>query len=466
MSPGDIKAALKLNREFPEDLPQRLFSALVLDEAMPEIGADVQRLRDLLQTVTLLRGKIPDLPDERTPPPAHRPRGAARAPRHLAGRQFRGRLYELMRLGVLLDGESTKPLLVHGIGGSGKSALIARFLLDRQQGVGPGTPFVFLDCDRPDVVAEEPITLVTEAVRQLGRSFPSWPTKPPAASRAGAKHSTGPERRSRVPGTCRSGAVSRRYSIGEEDRSEIHRDFLRFLRRVLLPGDRLLFAVDTFEEVQRSSRDAVGRFWEFLAELGAAVPGLRVVVAGRAELTDRPPDELDQLPLGDLDPQAAQEVIEAGGVPASIAAKVVQLVGGNPLCLRMALQVLQREGLDAFTGLATDDSAVSGEIRSQLVQGFLYKRILQHLDDKDVEKLAFPGLTVRRIDEMVIREVLAEPCGLEVPDDQTARDLFDRLAREVALVQIGKAGTVPPAGRAPHHAGPAPHRVARPVRRD
>jgi hypothetical protein len=169
------------------------------------------------------------------------------------------------------------------------------------------------------------------------------------------------------------------------------------------------------------------------------VPGLPVVVSGRAEWEDRP---VEQLPLGDLDPDAARQVVIAERTPATVAAKVVELVGGNPLCLRLAVQVLHRDGLEAFDGLAADDLSVSGAIRSQLVQGLLYKRILGHLHDKEVKKLAFPGLTVRRIDPGVIREVLAVPCGLDVPDDATADDLFTRLSREIALVQPGRAGAL------------------------
>src|SRR5262249_51095125 len=105
MSRRDIERALRLNREFPEDLPQRLFSALVPDEPMPEIGADVQRLRGLLQAVTLLRGKVRDLPDEETLRRRIAREELLEPHRHLVGDDFRGRTYELLRLGVLLDGE-------------------------------------------------------------------------------------------------------------------------------------------------------------------------------------------------------------------------------------------------------------------------------------------------------------------------------------------------------------------------
>jgi hypothetical protein len=359
--------------------------------------------------------------------------------RHLVGRNFRGRDYELFRLSALLDGDRAKPLLVQGIGGSGKSALIGRFLLDRHQGNGPWAPFVFLDFDRSMLAAEEPITLMTEAVRQLGAQFPeltgvatrlitSWEKKLDRA-------------RAPQPGQTRS-SVPRglaRYSLDETDRAEIRCEALRFLRRLLLPGDRLLLVLDTFEEVQIRSSDAVDSFWKFLDELLDDVPGLRIVVSGRAELKDR---HVQELPLGDLEPKAAVEVVVAGGVPSDVAAKVVELVGGNPLCLQLALQVLHREGLEALDGLAASDLAVAGAIRSEIVERWLYRRILGHVHDKEVAKLAWPGLAVRLIDPQVIREVLAEPCGLHVPDDAVAHDLFERLSSEVTLVQQRRVGTL------------------------
>ena len=280
MKLSDVQRALRLNREFPEELPQRLFSALVLDEPLPEIGTDVRRLRDLLQAVTWLQRKVDDLPNEKLLRQRIAREELLAPHRHLAGSNFRGRAYELFRLGALVDGDGTKPLLIHGIGGSGKSALIARFLLDRHQGVGPWVPFVFLDIDRPVLVAEEPMTLLTEAVRQLGAQFPEVADE---AGRCVARwekqldkaHSP---RAVQKPPAAHHGLA--RYPLDETYRRKIRREFLRFLRRILLPGDRLLLALDTFEEVQYRSRDAVDQFWTFLSELRKDVPGLRVVISG------------------------------------------------------------------------------------------------------------------------------------------------------------------------------------------
>ncbi|BFO21436.1 hypothetical protein SHKM778_78240 [Streptomyces sp. KM77-8] len=97
---------------------------------------------------------------------------------------FTGRAGELAWLGALLDeprdgGRDTANqwAFVHGPGGVGKSTLLARFVLDRlDDGHVPPTPCLYLTFDRHDLVAERPLTLVAEAVRQLGLLHPRSPS--------------------------------------------------------------------------------------------------------------------------------------------------------------------------------------------------------------------------------------------------------------------------------------------------
>ena len=76
-------------------------------------------------------------------------------------------------------------------------------------------------------------------------------------------------------------------------------------------------------------------------------------------------------------------------------------------------------------------------VAEKLIQGQLYKRILSHIhgDDNRVKAIAHPGLVLRRVTPDLILKVLAQPCRIEVPDEETARELFDELAREVSLVK-------------------------------
>ncbi len=109
---------------------------------------------------------------------------------------------------------------------------------------------------------------------------------------------------------------------------------------------------------------------------------------------------------------------------------MVEVLGGNPLSLKLASHLI-----------STQNYAVLGDPRTlralkvEAAQARLYSRILSHIDDTDVQKLAVPGLVVRLIDRDVIRLVLAEPCGLGNVDDARATDLLEKLVLEVTLVE-------------------------------
>ena len=77
-----------------------------------------------------------------------------------------------------------------------------------------------------------------------------------------------------------------------------------------------------------------------------------------------------------------------------------------------------------------------GMVDDMLIQGMLYDRLLQHITDPSVRKLAHPGLVLRRITPGVIRAVLAPHSDVDVPDDATARMLFEELARELDIVEL------------------------------
>ena len=79
-----------------------------------------------------------------------------------------------------------------------------------------------------------------------------------------------------------------------------------------------------------------------------------------------------------------------------------------------------------------------------LVQGQLYQRILEHIHDPEVRRLAHPGLVLRRITPDLIKQVLQGPCDVPVPNDTRAQQLFDALRREVALVTMDIDGALRP----------------------
>lgn len=366
---------------------------------------------------------------------------------HIAGKHFRGRTRELAQLRRYVDVLQSEspleavsrfairglvrrrpPLLIYGPGGVGKSALLGRFVLDHAQARDRvNYPFVYLDFDRPDVVASEPLTLLIEAVRQLGIEYPQARERCERIREEWlarlAKDASGAE-----PGPARSNPGMARFRAGAV------RDFGNLIGSLDADDEPVLFVLDTFEEVQWRSEEYVTAIWRLLEDLQEVIDRLRVCVSGRGQIAGH---ETEDLPLTGLDSEAAAGYLEARGVtdPAVARALAGQLKG-IPLSLQLAAELYQRQGLKGrrldietrgWFGLRVDDASIQRQ---------LYQRLLGHIHDKTVRRLAYPGLVLRRITPDLILHVLAGPCRLGISTDAEARALFDEVRREVALVTV------------------------------
>ncbi len=148
--------------------------------------------------------------------------------------------------------------------------------------------------------------------------------------------------------------------------------------------------------------------------------------------------ETVDLPLAGLDRASALQLLrqELAGIdlPDQFLSSVVDTVSSHPLSLRLAAQALRTDGAAVLASEEARRQFLFG-LRDSSVQGVLLRRILAHIADPEVRKLAEGCLVVRVVTPGVIRHVLARPAGLEVMNDAGARDLFERMAGEVALVQ-------------------------------
>lgn len=353
---------------------------------------------------------------------------------HLAGEHFRGRVKELAWLrayaGVLPPGGPvasravplgpgpTLPLLVFGPGGVGKSTLVARFILEHARALEQDQfPFVYLDFDRPDVDAAEPLSLLIEALRQLAIEYPAIGSRAAGIREdwlAALKKPYGAIR-------ARSGAAA---------------DFGRLVSSIGASGRPAVFVLDTFEEVQWRSREYVSQILTLLADVGKYVRRLRVVIAGRGEI---PGVLVDPLPLTGLDQDAAVGFLLAHGIPdAHVAAQIATKVGGDPQNLKLAIR--------DYLASQQEDRGSLTEFFDQLDQGMirhkLHDRVLDHIHNSEVRRLAHPGLVLRRLTPDLILDVLAGPCSLSVTTLPEAEHLFGELARETALVKIDSDGAL------------------------
>ena len=345
------------------------------------------------------------------------------------GKHYRGRGKTLLMLSRYVQGESSAPLMLWGVGGVGKSATLADFvlkkLIEKDQ---PRTPFAYLDFERAAIVPSDTIGILDEIVRQLKYQFEE-------AISLGEV----------VQGSLRD--LKERYrsedlTLDSRPITDCMVDLARLVSGVQADSEpAFALLLDTFEEVQRRSREHVNHLLMLIKAMQRNFHSVKVrtILAGRAEILV-PTVRNEQ--LGHLDKRAAISCLKSLKIQADLASEVYSVVGGNPLILRLAANLLGRSKDERPRDWSLEDASVQAGLRDQLVQGYLFDRILEHLDDKEVQRLAHPGLILRKVTPELIQEVLAKPCGFETLEEDRARKLYDRLAAEAFLVSVEDEGKV------------------------
>jgi len=319
---------------------------------------------------------------------------------------------------------------IEGVGGSGKSSVLARLILDRRQSADLSA---YLSFDRGWLIDSGPLSIFDEVVRQVAAQLRSVDARAEAASlRSTAQQLSG-----------RAKGLRDIASRGSQSREVISPGLLEGFGQLLAltadqpgwrPGGTLVIMLDTLEELARRDEALSAAVFDFLAQLQEAVPQTRVVGAGRA-LPPVVQSAGTVRRLTGLDADDALTLLRrlTAGVSASEGAlrEIVRLTGGNPLSLRLAADVLSRTGEDPARMIAVTEGNVQGQ---------LYSRLLEHIKDPKVRAIAHPGLVVRRITPEIIRQVLAEPCGIApLPADEADR-IFRALRAEATLCEDSPEG--------------------------
>lgn len=364
-----------------------------------------------------------------------------------------GRAVELKRLSkfvsvvpesVLKGDLQPEPMLITGIGGSGKSAMLAAFARKLMGRNWDGVPVIWLDFDRAAFASlDDPTVMLLEFSRQLALYRPEL-TNRLSHFRELARASV-----TVVAETFRSSDIECALSFDAEASltSSIWSLWQEQLAEVLPLRTPLVLIFDTFEEVLvrgASETDHVLNWLQSLYTEGM-IHGLRPILSGRIlqyRDIDRVHISQNHIVMNDLPAAYAVRLLESSleqqgvAVDHSHCLRLVSKFGGNPLLIRILSRYLAQEG-----GLAAvQDILVSGD-RQQLDQrfahGFIYTRILKRLraDEPDVEKLAHPGLVLRRVTPELIEHVLAQPCQLSNMNSERANSLFGKLSKYVWLVE-------------------------------
>lgn len=445
---GRVQAALDLNPAERDSALQRHLERYLRHEAPPLDAQAVDELDATLQVAVWLGGVIDGVPAVSEV--------AARAGYQrllapfetLAGDAvFRGRRKELDRLrryigvvapesrverlrgrlGQWVEPEKQPAVSLSGIGGAGKSSLVARFMLEHTRlPEEERIPFGYLDFARASLDVGDPVGLSAELVRQLDLQFPQLDLARGFRFLEEWRPGSGVSREPETAGQLAGRAMS------------VFSDILGILGSRLGPRPFVL-VLDTFEEVQYRGEERAHPFWKLLEDMQRRWPFLRVVVAGRApvetlKLADRPPRRIE---VGDLDDEAAGSFLAAQGIgDPAVQQDLIRTFGRLPLSLKLVGSLAATTTGGAAALLAEGNSLSLLTASDEIIQAQLYGRFLDHIADERIRRIAHPGLTLRRLNPAVILEILNEPCDLHISTMEEAAELFAALRREASLVSV------------------------------
>jgi hypothetical protein len=343
--------------------------------------------------------------------------------------RFVGRESVVRLLHDAYNRQTGDPFLIEGPGGIGKTLTVARFIADLLEAdpmTRPAAAF-HIDFDRLSLIAARPATILQLMAQQAAQWWSAGhPGELSALAREVSFGSSGVE----------SLGFSRGSEVFSSEEDVVDR-LLDALPVTIGARPRIVVFVDSFEQVET--------FDPVAAEAVAWITGrmqwrasVLTIYASRAFLHPehltrrRAPLRLRQLSVVEADRYLENEVSRAGyAVSPSIITAVRRSVGRSPLALRLAVSLLPKEGERFDSSEWPNDARTSPERK----QAMLYDRTLRRIRDRELRKIARPGLLVRRLTADVIRDVLAKPCGLDLTRT-TPEQLMARAANEGQLFVV------------------------------
>ena len=309
------------------------------------------------------------------------------------------------RFREFFDLHEKPPLLIHGIGGIGKSTLIAKFLLQHvDQTSNKELIYSFIDFDHSSVSIKEPLTLMIECISQLTTQFLGSIEQLDKIRDQWTRILSQTKRTSYNKNDPTNLAV-----LGWDEISYILDDIRKFWEDNDLYEIPYLLVLDSFEEVQRLGDTVLKSFFDFLSQLSERIPRLRTVLVSRSEITAF---KTETLFLKEFDHDAAIGFLNSHGIKEQkLTSLIFEKLGGNPLTLELAIEVLKKENLSAYSlkDIHTRNLWLV-RVDEERIQQELFKRNLNHIKHPLARKLAYPGLVLRRITPDIIQKVMAKPC--------------------------------------------------------
>jgi hypothetical protein len=376
---------LRLPRRRPKDAAQLVIDRIILGPPYDLSNVKDEALPWWIQASRWFAGVVPSLP---TPSEVTRElerRRVRSSLDSLAGPGFSGREKELKTMRKWFGREPPVPLVISGIGGVGKSALVAKFASE----LPLSTVILWLDFDRADLAPDDAVSIIAAIGERASTQIENF----------------------EVPTADASNWESAAEKLG------------RNLRTRLPSGPSALLVLDSFEVAQHAEK--YQELWKVLDRTADEIPALRVIVSGRApveNLTLRG-QNAESLTLGGLRPVEVRAWLRERGVnQPRILTRLITIARGIPLIIHMAFQLLQ-------SGEKLDN--LPKKLPRQIVLGYLYRRILRRVQNPEFEEVARAALVLRRLTAEMVDPILG---GLIKLPSREVSKWFRELGRETALV--------------------------------
>lgn len=342
--------------------------------------------------------------------------------------------------------DDPRPLLVTGIGGVGKSTLLAA-IIRRWTRQRDAPSVALLDFDRPALASGDPIEIVRELTRQLSIEWTNSKAVDKSLRQQGSQVMR--DERARMIATREDGALVKRIEPEEQFSMLQSLTFAEFKKKVpeALREAPIVLMMDTFEVVGRQGPTVTERILDleqFLREQ-AGFSRLRTIVSGRGIPLD---ETLAERRFGPRRRWVELKGLEPGPAAAflaerdrkkrfstpSVRMRAARALKGHPLALIVLERYARPRSESKVAELLRDLESDSG-FSAEFAQTFLYARILERITDVDVKRLAHPGLVLRHVTPGLIRRLLAEPLNVGELTPERSRLLFEKLKGEYWLVE-------------------------------
>lgn len=345
-------------------------------EKIPE-----QALPYWLQASAWFEGVVPKLPGRNEiSAELQRRRHRSRLVRS-AGPDFRGRKKELDTLEAWYENAESGPMIISGIGGIGKSALISKFVLELPK----NTLLLWLDFDRADLAPDKAMSVLRILSEQL--LFQSGEYTMP--------------------------------DLATQDWESLAIAFGRELKKHSEPA---LLVLDGFEVAQHSTR--YNQIEPLLRILLHEAGKLKIIISGRAKVdklkfSDKPSQFLS---LTGLEETAARQWLVKHGITApEIVHDTYVKSQGIPLSLKLAVRYIHEGG--KISDLPKDYPGL-------LIDGLLYQRICNRVINQRLRAIVKDLLVLRVISPQLLQSVLFD----SMPEKMTPEQVFAAILREMSLV--------------------------------